>query len=53
MDNEPASDDAMDDDAVTDTAEDPNPLAHVSDEDPDHDPFTDYPAGPDTQDGDY
>ncbi len=39
------SDDHLDPDAVATSAEDGDPLQFASDDDPDHDPFTDYPPG--------
>jgi hypothetical protein len=39
------SDDHLDPDAVATSAEDGDPLLFASDEDSDHDPFTDYPPG--------
>jgi hypothetical protein len=39
------SDDHLDPDAVATSAEDGDPLQFASDEDADHDPFTDYPPG--------
>ena len=39
------SDDHLDPDAVAISPEDGDPLQFASDEDPDHDPFTDYPPG--------
>lgn len=37
------TDDDLEPDGVADIAEDTDPLMHASDEDPDYDPFTDYP----------
>ena len=39
------SDDHLDPDALAMSAEDGDPLQFASDEDSDHDPFTDYPPG--------